>query len=188
MSNLIAWPRIVPAGLTGLYEATADALGAGSPRVLNSFAELPRARTSGPRRDLLMVVVDAAGSHAKAADRFQQLQEIARQPDLDWVVIVGDGYLGTDAVGPDSSLAAAAVGAVRATAVRRAWSARANAVCIPDALLGRSGSPRGPLGVPVTVDDIAEAAVFLLSDSGRYVSGQVMFVDGGRHLFSSMSA
>lgn len=36
-----------------------------------------------------------------------------------------------------------------------------------------------PLGKPGTVDDIANAALFLASDDARYVTGQVLVIDGG---------
>ena len=36
-----------------------------------------------------------------------------------------------------------------------------------------------PLGKPGTVDDIANAALFLASDDAKYVTGQVLVVDGG---------
>ena len=36
--------------------------------------------------------------------------------------------------------------------------------------------------------DVAAAAAFLLGESGSYISGQVLYVDGGRQLFSSGTA
>ena len=41
------------------------------------------------------------------------------------------------------------------------------------------------LGTP---EDVAHAVTFLSSDSSRYVTGQTLFVCGGRSLYSSMSA
>ena len=38
---------------------------------------------------------------------------------------------------------------------------------------------RIPLGVLGTVDDIAAAALFLASPEARYITGQVLVVDGG---------
>lgn len=36
-----------------------------------------------------------------------------------------------------------------------------------------------PLGRPASPEDIAEAALFLLSDSGRHITGQTLIIDGG---------
>ena len=36
-----------------------------------------------------------------------------------------------------------------------------------------------PLGRPASVGDIAEAAIFLLSDGARHITGQTLIIDGG---------
>lgn len=36
-----------------------------------------------------------------------------------------------------------------------------------------------PLGRPATVNDIAQAALFLLSDGARHITGQSLVIDGG---------
>jgi NAD(P)-dependent dehydrogenase (short-subunit alcohol dehydrogenase family) len=36
-----------------------------------------------------------------------------------------------------------------------------------------------PLGRPATVKDIAEAAIFLVSDKAKHITGQSLVVDGG---------
>lgn len=41
--------------------------------------------------------------------------------------------------------------------------------------------PLGRVGLP---EDCAEAIAFLASDSARFISGQILFVDGGRHCVS----
>jgi NAD(P)-dependent dehydrogenase (short-subunit alcohol dehydrogenase family) len=48
-----------------------------------------------------------------------------------------------------------------------------------DAALQARRGPAVPLGRTGTADDIAPVAVFLLSDAARYVTGQVLVVDGG---------
>ena len=47
----------------------------------------------------------------------------------------------------------------------------------------RSMQPGGTLGTP---EDIAEAVGFLASDKARFVTGQVLLVDGGRSLGGSL--
>ena len=44
--------------------------------------------------------------------------------------------------------------------------------------VGRTGVVT-PLGYGSTADDIAEAALFLASPGARYITGQVLTVDGG---------
>jgi enoyl-[acyl-carrier-protein] reductase (NADH) len=42
---------------------------------------------------------------------------------------------------------------------------------------------RGPLpGLEVTVEDVAKAALFLVSDRSRFITGQLLNVDAGMHL------
>jgi len=36
-----------------------------------------------------------------------------------------------------------------------------------------------PLGHPGTTEDIANAVAFLVSDDAKYITGQVLVVDGG---------
>jgi len=36
-----------------------------------------------------------------------------------------------------------------------------------------------PLGRPATVEDIANAALFLVSDEAKHITGQTLIIDGG---------
>ena len=71
---------------------------------------------------------------------------------------------------------------------QRETKVRANAVATPDAMFGRSSEMRGPLAGTIAVAEIADVIGFLMGPDSPYVSGQVLFADGGRHLFSSHTA
>jgi len=62
---------------------------------------------------------------------------------------------------------------------------RVNAICPGGVARGQPESfveryeARTPLGRMANEDDIAGAAAFLVTDAARYVTGQVLMVDGG---------
>ena len=49
----------------------------------------------------------------------------------------------------------------------------------------KSKHPIGRVGLPV---DIAHAVAFLASEEASFITGQILFVDGGRHCVSSAVA
>jgi len=51
-----------------------------------------------------------------------------------------------------------------------------------DDRLRRIAASRRPLKLEGTVEDVAEAALFLVSDRARFITGDVVHVDGGLHL------
>jgi enoyl-[acyl-carrier protein] reductase I len=51
-----------------------------------------------------------------------------------------------------------------------------------DGLMDRIVS-RTPTGRPVTIDEVGNAAVFLVSDASSATTGSIQFVDGGFHNF-----
>lgn len=95
---------------------------------------------------------------------------------------------------PNYTVYAAAKGAVeawtRTLAMELAPSIRVNAVApglvetprvmssIPDYSRERVGA-RNPMGRPGLPADVADVVIFLLSDPSRYLTGQVLHVDGG---------
>ena len=157
---------------------------------LPSLHDLGAAR-SGREPDALLIVLDAAlgSGESTVEDVVDAIQALTTSENLNTLVVVGDGLLGTDADDISTAMGgAAAVAAVRSIAVKRGTSSRANAICVPAALLGSGGSQRGALPQPIECTDVAEAALFFLSDANTYLNGQVLFVNGGRQLFSSLSA
>jgi enoyl-[acyl-carrier protein] reductase I len=50
-----------------------------------------------------------------------------------------------------------------------------------DDLVAESGA-RTPIGRLATIDDVGELAAFLVSDAARALTGDTLFVDGGRHV------
>lgn len=50
---------------------------------------------------------------------------------------------------------------------------------LEDASYGSTWSALTPMGRPATVDDIANAALFLVSDEARHITGQSVVIDGG---------
>jgi 3-oxoacyl-[acyl-carrier protein] reductase len=52
---------------------------------------------------------------------------------------------------------------------------------MPEHLRAKAAN-RTPLRIQGTVEDVAEAALFLVSDRSRFVTGQLLNVDGGMHL------
>lgn len=191
MKKLWVWPGNLPAGLAGLFEAVAERIGAESCSALGAVAELESVEPPGGAPVPVVVVPEAAVTPdgGDAASVLGEIAELGSLPALDIVFVVGDAYLGTDAPALEGAMvAAAAVTASRSLAVRRGATTRANVVCVPAALLGIEGAQRGPLPAPVELADVAAGVAFLLGDSGSYLNGQVLFVNGGRQLFSSQTA
>lgn len=188
--RLLTWPAKLPTGLDGLYAEVATRLGSVRTVPLVTLADLTTACPAEAGRDAVVVVVDAAvTAGVPVAEVLDGLALLADTPSLDLVLVVGDGWLGTDRADLSATSAAgAAVATARSVAVRRGGTSRPNVVCVPDALFGREGAQRGPLRTEVGCADVANAVAFLLGPSGGYLSGQVLFVNGGRQLFSSMTA
>lgn len=192
VQRLLTWPAALPSSLEGVGDQVAEQLGVAEVVGLTELGELSGARgtqRTGDRDGLLLVVDAALTSGHDAGSVVAALAELRDQSELDIVAIVGDGYLGTDHDDVGAAIAgAAAVSTMRSIATRRDATGRANVVAVPDAMFGRAEVHRGALRQEVEMIDVANAAAFLLSEQGGYLNGQVVFVDGGRHVFSSMSA
>lgn len=188
MQRLLTWPEALPSSLEGIVDQVAEQLGVDDVINLTKLTELGEQRTDG--RDALFIVIDAAlAAGDDVASVVAALTELRDQRDLDIVTVVGDGYLGTDHDDIAAAVAsAAAVSAMRSIATRRDATGRANVVAVPDEMFGRADVHRGPLNQQVEMIDVANAAAFLLSNQGGYLNGQVLFVDSGRQVLSSMTA
>ncbi|MGH8914426.1 MAG: hypothetical protein ACRDZM_07920 [Acidimicrobiia bacterium] len=181
-NRIFIWPGQLPSELDGLHASLTAALGGTEIIRLESLEDLASSRDGEHADDALLVVqVDTWLSPALGAS--------LAAPQLNSVVIVSDEFLGTDLPDFDPAAAAgAAVAAVRSLAVQRGSSSRANAVCVPAAMFGKVSALRGPLATKVELLDVVEAVVFFLSEENAYLNGQLLFVNGGRHLFSSFTA
>jgi hypothetical protein len=117
------------------------------------------------------------------------LTGLSAQANLNVVVVIGDGYLGTDIANrSNAAAAAAAVSAVRSLAATRGARVRANVVCAPQGMFGPTGEQRGPLAQQGEMRDVVQAATFFMSRENGYLNGQVLYVNGGRQIFSSHTA
>ncbi len=189
---LQVWPATLPDGLRRLHDAVGALLEhhritpvVDIEDIGGSDSDVDAVTTSA-----LVVLEAAAADDPSFPNRFRStIARLRATPDINVVFVIGDGYLGTDLDDLNTAMAgAAAVSAVRSLALTRKRPGRSNVVAVPDALLGRTGSQRGPLGQPTEVEDVAHAVAYLIGDTGNYVSGQTLFVNGGRHLFSSQTA
>ena len=181
MPSVLAWPRRLPDTLDGLYAAVSSRLPAelGLEEVDDLSAESPAAADRGAA---VIVVDDNPETLAAVA-------AILHADAVDVVLVVGDAFLGSDAQDlRPSQTGGAAVAAVRSKATRRGATHRANVVCIAGSLVGAPSSQRGPLAHSPAMTDVADAVAFLVDADNAYLNGQVLFVNGGRHLFSSMSS
>lgn len=148
------------------------------------------ARSASHDDSALVVITDEAIARGHPIQKvLDGIAELADATEIDMVFIVGDGYLGTDGSHfAQAGSGAATVSLARSLAVRRDRRARSNVICVPDSMFGNSGSQRSPLPLEVESRDVAATIAYLLGASGDYVNGQVVYLDGGRHLFSSLTS
>jgi hypothetical protein len=186
-SQLVTWPGQLPVPLDGLYDCVSELLGVSISPVDGDMTGLGDSKL---KWELAVVV---AGGDAADLDSLVSLSEkLANHesaPVRRIVFVVGDGWLGTDSDQVRlAAQSATALSLARSMAVRRSGGLRANVVCVPESMFGLETELRGPLPQRVELEDVANAVGFLLGDDSGYISGQVLFVDSGRHLFSSLSA
>ena len=185
MSTIHLYPETPPSGLAGLWTELRAAVPADASLAASFPTELAELHASPT--DVAVIVVDTWVHEVGT----EVVSEVARLVDgcrIPVVFVVGDGYIGSDEPSLTSIVGASVVSAARSMAARRKGNVRANVVAVPAAAFGYDGVQRGPLKQSVEVADVANAIAFLIGDEGGYVSGQVLFVDGGRHLFSSQTA
>jgi hypothetical protein len=177
MTDLTSWPAALPAELAELPNHVARILGS-SPRTVDALPDL--ASAAGPA----VVVLTGADAAVLA-----ELDQIITGRTAPTALVIGDGWIGTE--GPDVASALVGAGAValaRSIAVRRHLTGRVNVVCVPERMIGAAGTQRGPLALEIGSPDVAEVVAFVLGEHSSYIDGQVLYADGGRQLFSSLTA
>ena len=135
------------------------------------------------------VVAVVSAADADVGDLAEILPGFAALAPL--AVIVSDAFLGTDVAQlSTASRAAGAVAIVRSLGARRTAPVRANVIAVPAELIDPDTETelRGPLAHRTDIADLAAIADYLLSDDAGYLTGQVIFANGGRHLFSALTA
>jgi hypothetical protein len=180
MTDLSFWPPTLPEVLAQLPRQVAELLGSSE----NGASDLTVLEAAaGP---LLLVLGE---EELPDIDFFSQLDRLISHRDAPTVLVIGDGWIGTDGPGVRSAIAGAgAVALVRSIATRRVPTGRVNIVCAPEGLFGESGSHHGPLAIDIQSADLADVVAFALGDDSSYIDGQVLYANGGRQLFSSLTA
>jgi hypothetical protein len=180
MTDVSFWPASLPPALAEFPDQVAKAFG-GSSAVIGGISALDS--VEGP------LVIILSGTDLTGTDLLSTLDRVISGRAAPTTIVIGDGWIGTD--GPDlvSALTgAAAVSLTRSIAARRAPTGRVNIVCVPERLLGAAGSQRGPLTLDIDSAAIADVVAFIIGDESSYIDGQVLYADGGRQLFSSLTA
>jgi len=178
VTNLAIWAPNLPEALVELPDHVARILGTPSAAVTDPVA---LGESGGPALIVLTGCSDASV--------FRELDPVIADRTAPTALVIGDGWIGTE--GPDVASALIGAGAValaRSIAVRRRATGRVNVVCIPESLIGAAGSQHGPLLLQIGSADIADVVAFVLGDQSFYIDGQVLYADGGRQLFSSLTA
>jgi hypothetical protein len=177
MTELCVFARELPTALATLPSEVARVMGL-TGRTITDHSEL-----AGAKGPLLVVLARPDATDLRA------LEDTIDSRSGPTALVVGDGWIGTDAGDLDAAIAgASAVALARSIAVRRHATGRVNVVCVPQSLLGVDGSQRGPLKLEIGTADVADVIAFALSDQSCYIDGQVLYANGGRQLFSSLTA
>lgn len=180
MTDLAYWPPRLPVPLAALPAQIANELGVG----LSAVDSLPG--LEGVEGALLLVLGGDELGHLELLPTLDRVIDGRRAPT---VIVIGDGWIGTDGPALESALVgAAAVSLARSIAARRLPTGRVNIVCVPEALLGEAGSQRGPLTLDIDSAAVSQVAAFALGEESSYIDGQVLYANGGRQLFSSLTA
>ena len=166
------------------------------PRLLDPwFAELPKRLAqlfdrvgdfdldSAPAGATVVLVLPIDGEHSTKAVAW--LEQLESDRPLNLIVVADDSYLGSDSRPQRAAICGAAVSVIRSLAVKRGTEVRANVVCLPVTVHGVSTALIGPLRLEPEIADLVEAVRFFAGADGDYLSGQILFVNGGRQLFSS---
>lgn len=186
-ATVIAADLRAPGGIDGLYTALADKGLTATILVNNAGAEeiAPSREVTEAQWDLIV------GTNLKAA--FFVAQGFARQCDTGSIINMGSltSAIGIPTAVPYTASKSGILGMTRGLAVEWAPKIRVNALgpgYFRTALTERFYQndawrekmlPKIPMARFGDLDDLVGATVFLASDASRYMTGQILYVDGG---------
>lgn len=119
--------------------------------------------------------------------RLLQVGTVAQQGSIVFMLSTA-AHSGIEGFGPYAAMKAGLMGLIKCLALEQApHRIRVNGISpsiigtppvAPDPQVQAVGGARPPLG-PGTPDDVAHAAIYLLSDASRWVTGTSLIIDGG---------
>lgn len=135
----------------------------------------------------VFLICQAAARHM-AVRRYGRIVNVAARDWLGWSRRANYAAAKAAVVGFTRSIAWELVGqGITANTVAPGWIDDERAASLPEAAV-RAALAMQPIPALGSPSDVAEAVVFLAADESSYLTGQTLYVDGGRSILSSLTA